>query len=94
MILRGQIRGLLLTFSTSCYPVQNGLTLEDFVKNTIQKSHYVIVQPDHAHAPLPYTNPLHRILGVFRHFAAYFVDTSEHNPIVGTLALAAYFYGG
>ncbi|WBV65022.1 hypothetical protein PGH44_10470 [Legionella pneumophila] len=40
-----------------------------------------------------YENPLHRALGVVRHLAGFFIDTSERNPMIGTLAMAAYVYG-
>lgn len=71
----------------------NGQTLEEFVQTQISNSQYVIVRAKHQPSPPAYENPLHRALGVLRHIAAFFVDTSEKNPIIGTLALAAYAYG-
>ncbi|CEK11173.1 hypothetical protein [Legionella hackeliae] len=71
----------------------DGLTLEQFVKNELQKNNYVIVREKHRPSPPPYENPLHRFLGVLRHIGSFFVNTSEKNPILGTLAMAAYAYG-
>lgn len=71
----------------------NGVTLEDFVKEQLQKNHYIIVREKHSPSPPPYENPLHRFLNVLRHLGGIFVDTSEKNPILGTLAMAAYVYG-
>lgn len=72
----------------------NGQSLESFITTEISKSHYKIVREEHVSSPPLYKNPLHRLLGVARHFGGFFVDVSEKNPILGTLALAAYFYGG
>ncbi|ASQ45482.1 hypothetical protein [Legionella clemsonensis] len=71
----------------------NGLTLEEFVRTELQKNHYILVREKHAPSPPPYENPLHRFLSVLRHLGGFFVDTSEKNPILGTLAMAAYVYG-
>lgn len=73
--------------------MSSGQTLEDFVRHHLSESQYLIVREQHRPSPVAYNNPLHRTLGITRHFAAFFVDTSEKNPIIGTLALAAYFYG-
>ncbi|MBL7525671.1 hypothetical protein I5282_03660 [Legionella sp. 30cs62] len=71
----------------------NGQTLEEFIKEQISNSPYVIARANHPPSPHPYDNPLHRILGVLRHLGSFFIDTSERNPMVGTLAMAAYLYG-
>ncbi|MGQ3890910.1 hypothetical protein [Legionella sp. CNM-4043-24] len=72
--------------------MSSGQTLEDFVRQHLENSQYVIVREQHPPSPTAYNNPLHRSLSVLRHFSAYFVESSEKNPIVGTLALAVYFY--
>ncbi|KTD39295.1 coiled-coil protein [Legionella nautarum] len=72
----------------------NGQTLEQFIHTQISNSNYVLVREEHPPSPPTYDNPLHRLLEVTRHIGAYFVDLSEKNPIIGTLALAAYAYGG
>lgn len=66
-------------------------TLEDFAKNALKN--YRVARPDHPGMHARYTNPAHRMFGVFRHFSDFFVDTSERNPVIGTLAMAVYFYG-
>lgn len=71
----------------------NGQTLEEFIRDQINNSPYVIARANHTPSPHPYENPLHRALGVIRHLAGFFIDTSEQNPMVGTLAMAAYVYG-
>ncbi|KTC84121.1 hypothetical protein [Legionella brunensis] len=71
----------------------DGLTLEDFVKIQLKENSYTIVREMHPPSPPPYENPLHRFLGVLRHIGGFFVDTSEKNPILGSLAMAAYAYG-
>lgn len=71
----------------------NGETLEEFVKTQIATSRYVIARENHPPSPPAYDNPLHRLLGVVRHIAGFFIETNEKNPIVGTLAMAAYAYG-
>lgn len=72
----------------------NGQTLEEFIKEQISNNPYVIARPNHPPSPHPYDNPFHRILGVIRHIAGFFIDVSEQNPLIGTLAMAAYAYGG
>ncbi|QLZ69564.1 hypothetical protein FOLKNPGA_02358 [Legionella sp. PC1000] len=72
----------------------NGQTLEEFIKEQISNSPYVIARPNHPPSPPAYDNPLHRILGVIRHIASFFIEVSEQNPLIGTLAMAAYAYGG
>ncbi|KTD16403.1 hypothetical protein [Legionella jordanis] len=73
--------------------LNTGQTLEEFVQFQLRKNHYMIVRETHPPCAPPYENPLHRILEVLRHVAGFFVDTSEKNPILGTLAMAAYAYG-
>ncbi|MDP1603870.1 MAG: hypothetical protein Q8M03_11460 [Legionella sp.] len=73
--------------------LSNGQTLEEFVRQQITDSHYVIVREENLPNPPDYTNPLHRSLMVARHFASFFVNVSEKNPIIGSLAMAAYLYG-
>jgi hypothetical protein len=72
----------------------NGQTLEEFIREHISNSPYIIAQANHPPSPHPYDNPLHRILGVLRHIGGFFIDTSERNPMIGSLAIAAYLYGG
>ncbi|ARG97870.1 hypothetical protein [Legionella micdadei] len=71
----------------------NGQTLEQFIETQIENCNYVMVREKHPPSPPMYDNPLHRSLDVFRHISSFFVDISEKNPIIGTLALAAYVYG-
>ena len=71
----------------------NGQTLEEFIKEQINASPYVIARANHPPSPPAYDNPFHRTLGVLRHVAGFFIDTGERNPIVGTFAMAAYVYG-
>jgi hypothetical protein len=71
----------------------NGQTLEEFIETQLQENNYIIAREQHPPSPKAYDNPLHRSLGVIRHVAAYFVDRSERDPIIGTLALLGYFYG-
>ncbi|WP_045097422.1 hypothetical protein [Legionella fallonii] len=73
--------------------LNNGQTLEEFIKEQINSSPYVIAKANHPPSPPAYENPLHRFLGVIRHLASFFIDTGERDPIVGTLAMAAYVYG-
>lgn len=73
--------------------LSNGQTLEQFIEEHLVNSPYVIARANHPPSPPAYENPLHRALGVLRHIAGFFVDTSERNPMIGTLAVAAYFYG-
>ncbi|KTD11092.1 coiled-coil protein [Legionella gratiana] len=84
LILALENKGLLTT----------GQTLEEFIQEQISKSPYIIARPNHPPSPQPYDNPLHRVLGVVRHTAGFFIDISEQNPLIGTLAMAAYVYGG
>lgn len=71
----------------------NGLSLEAFIKKQLNNSPYIVAQANHPPSPPAYDNPLHRTLALIRHVAGFFIDTSERNPTVGLLALAAYFYG-
>ncbi|KTD24917.1 MULTISPECIES: hypothetical protein [Legionella] len=71
----------------------DGQTLEQFIETQIQNSNYVLVREKHPPSPPMYDNPLHRTLDVFRHIGSFFVHISEENPIIGTLAMAAYIYG-
>lgn len=71
----------------------NGETLEQFIKRQLHNNQYVIVRPEHLPSPPAYTNPFHRVVSVLRHFSALFIDISEQNPIIGSLAIAAYMYG-
>lgn len=73
--------------------LSNGQSLEEFVQTQISANRYVIVRENHPPSPPAYDNPLHRILGVIRHIAGFFIETNEKNPIIGTLAMAAYAYG-
>jgi hypothetical protein len=73
--------------------LSNGQTLEEFVRQQITDSQYVIVREENLPSPQDYTNPLHRSFMVARHFASFFVNISEKNPIIGSLAIAAYLYG-
>ncbi|WP_454784072.1 hypothetical protein [Legionella sp. WA2024007413] len=72
----------------------NGQTLEEFIKEQISNSPYIIARPNHPPSPHCYDNPFHRILEIIRHIASFFIDVSEQNPLIGTLAIAAYAYGG
>lgn len=72
----------------------NGQTLQEFIKEQISHSSYVIARPEHPPSPHAYDNPFHRALEVLRHIAHFFIDVSEQNPLIGTLAMAAYLYGG
>ncbi len=71
----------------------NGQTIEEFIEEQIKKSPYVIARANHPPSPPTYENPLHRVAHVLRHIAGFFIDTSERNPLIGTLAMAAYAYG-
>lgn len=71
----------------------NGQTIEEFIKEQLTQCPYVIARANHPPSPPCYTNPFHRTLGVARHFGSIFIDTSERNPMVGTLAMAAYAFG-
>lgn len=71
----------------------NGQTLEEFIKEQINKNPYIIARANHPPSPRAYENPLHRLLDTLRHFGGFFIDTSERNPMIGTLAMAAYAYG-
>ncbi|WED43858.1 hypothetical protein [Legionella cardiaca] len=73
--------------------LEDGQTLEEFIKFQLKKNHYIIVREMHSPSPEPYENPMHRFLGVLRHIGGFFVDTSEKHPVIGTLAMAAYAYG-
>lgn len=73
--------------------LKNGQTLEQFVEEQLRDSPYIFVRETHVPSPPAYNNPAHRLFSVIRHFAHFFIDTSEKNPITGTLAMAAYAYG-
>ncbi|PWY55930.1 hypothetical protein DGG96_09350 [Legionella qingyii] len=72
----------------------NGQTLEEFIKEQISISPYIIARPNHPPSHPAYDNPCHRFLEIIRHIASFFIDVSEQNPLIGTLAMAAYTYGG
>lgn len=72
----------------------NGQSIEDFIRHHLQDNHIVIARPEHNPMPVAYSNPIHRLFNVTRHAMSFFVDSSEKNPIIGTLAMAAYVYGG
>jgi|GEM_PF-4643994 len=74
--------------------LSNGQTLEQFVQTHLNNSPYVIARANHPPSPPAYDNPFHRVLSVLRHVASVFIDTSERSPIIGSLAAAAYLYGG
>ncbi|VEB38405.1 hypothetical protein [Legionella cherrii] len=84
LILALENKGLLTT----------GQTLEEFIKERISDSPYIIARSNHPPSPHAYDNPFHRALEVIRHIASFFIDVSEKNPLIGTLAMAAYAYGG
>ena len=54
-----------------------GQTLEEFIKEQISNSPYIIARANHPPSPPAYDNPLHRALEVIRHVAGFFIDTSE-----------------
>lgn len=70
-----------------------GESLESFIQRQLGSAPQ-LVQADHQPSPPPYINPAHWSVNMLRHFGGYFVDISERNPILGTMALAAYLYGG
>ncbi|STX29340.1 coiled-coil protein [Legionella beliardensis] len=74
--------------------LKNGQSLDAFIQEHITKSKHIIVKEEHMPNAIFYTNPLHRLLSVVRHLGMFFVDKSEENPLIGTLALLAYIYGG
>ena len=84
LILALENKGLLAT----------GQTIEEFIKEQISNSPYIIARPNHPPSPHAYDNPFHRALEVIRHIASFFIDVSEKNPLIGSLAMAAYAYGG
>jgi len=71
--------------------LQNNQTLKEFIHTHLK--HTFIVRPQHPNMPMYYTNPFHRIVLLFRHLAVFFIEPNERNPILGSLALAAYAYG-
>lgn len=71
----------------------NGQTLEEFIKEQIKTNPYIIARANHPPSPPAYQNPVHRMVRVLRHLGGFFIDTGEKNPIIGTLAMAAYVYG-
>ncbi len=73
--------------------LSNGQTLDEFIQSQIKTSNLVIIKSEHLPDPVAYTNPFHRTLGIGRHLIQIFIDPNERNPIIGTLALAAYAYG-
>lgn len=52
--------------------MNNGQTLEEFVRQYLSDNHYVVVREQHPPGPTAYNNPLHRTLGVALHFARFF----------------------
>ncbi|WP_419418843.1 hypothetical protein ACNVED_09800 [Legionella sp. D16C41] len=74
--------------------LQNGQSLEEFIQHHITTHHYIIVKEEHIPNLTFYTNPFHKILNVARHFGMFFINKSEENPLIGTLAMLAYLYGG
>lgn len=73
--------------------LQTGQTLEEFIAEQLTKSPFVIARANHQPSPPTYENPFHRVLSVIRHIGNFFVDTSEANPLIGTMGMAAYLYG-
>ncbi|MGQ3888980.1 hypothetical protein ACQUW5_08110 [Legionella sp. CNM-1927-20] len=74
--------------------LKNGQSLEEFIQEHIGKNNYIIVREEHVPQLTFYSNPLHRLLNIARHFAMFFVSKSEENPLIGSLAMLAYLYGG
>ncbi|STX51875.1 membrane protein [Legionella busanensis] len=74
--------------------LKNGQSLEEFIQEHINNNNYIIVREEHAPHLTFYTNPLHKVLNIARHFAMFFVSKSEENPLMGSLAMLAYLYGG
>ncbi|MDR3501516.1 MAG: hypothetical protein P4L79_02940 [Legionella sp.] len=72
----------------------NGQTLEEFIKEQICNNPYVIAQANHPPSIPAYDNPLHRVLNIVRHIGNIVIDTSERNPLISSLAMAAYAFGG
>jgi hypothetical protein len=70
-----------------------GTSLEQFIKEQIKSSNYVIAHANHAPSPPLYDNPFHRTFQVIRHLANFFIDVNARNPLIGSLALAGYAYG-
>lgn len=68
-------------------------SLTQYIETHLNNHRYVIVREEHPAMPMTFNNPLHRIFSVIRHFSDFFVDISEKNPLIGSLALIAYFYG-
>ncbi|MCW8419068.1 hypothetical protein OQJ18_02365 [Fluoribacter dumoffii] len=86
-------KSLILALENSGY-LKTGQTLEEFIKEHISNSPYIIARANHPPSPHAYDNPFHRTLEIIRHIASFFIGVSEKNPLIGTLAMAAYAYGG
>jgi hypothetical protein len=91
---QAQVRNSLIQALENKGLLANGQSLEEFIKEHISNSPYIIARPNHPPSPPAYDNPFHRVLDVIRHLADIFIATNERNPLIGTLALAAYAYGG
>ncbi|WP_058535601.1 hypothetical protein [Legionella saoudiensis] len=72
----------------------NGQTLDEFIKEQIHNNPYVIAQANHPPCAPAYDNPLHRVLNIVGHIGGIFLNASERNPLIGSLAMAAYVFGG
>jgi hypothetical protein len=74
--------------------LSNGKTVDDFIKQHLGDANITIAEPTHRPDDFVFNDPLNRTFRILRHFADFFVNYSEKNPLVGTLAMAAYIYGG
>lgn len=73
--------------------LEDGQTLESYIESRLKNSNYVIVQPEHRRETMHYSNPFHRMLHVSLEIGHLFIEPMERNPLMGSLAMAAYAYG-
>lgn len=71
----------------------NGLTIEQFINQHMDDNNTIAAIAEHPANNFEYNNPFHHIYRFVWHIGKFFVNYSERNPIIGTLATAAYLYG-
>lgn len=74
--------------------MNDGQTLDQFINNHLKDNNLVYALPDHKTRKTEWHNPINRVADFVEEFAGGFYDISEKNPIFGTLAAAAYGFGG
>lgn len=81
-------------FLRGIHRLPNGMNLSEFIHQELERDPFLLAQPEHEPDTFEFTNPINRSFRVLRKFTHFFQHYSEKNPLIGTLAIAAYVYGG